>query len=148
MTRIAATLGIDPGKAGGLAVVSKGLLYATNMPEHPTLLADVVSGLTELYDLEAVVEKVHSMPKQGVASTFTFGTGYGVILGVLAALRVPTHHVPPSVWRVAVLGRGATKDAARAKAMDLWPSCSGQFARKKDDGVAEAALIAHWWRSR
>jgi hypothetical protein len=37
---------------------------------------------------------------------------------------------------------GRDKDAARAEAIRRWPGQAGLFARKKDDGLAEAALIA------
>jgi hypothetical protein len=36
----------------------------------------------------------------------------------------------------------ASKDGAREMAMRLWPSKSELFKRKKDDGRAEAALLA------
>jgi phosphoglucosamine mutase len=41
----------------------------------------------------AVVELVHSMPKQGVRSTFTFGVAYGMARGTIAALQVLTQLV-------------------------------------------------------
>jgi hypothetical protein len=36
----------------------------------------------------------------------------------------------------------ASKDAARSEAIRRWPNHAGLFARVKDDGRAEAALIA------
>jgi len=36
------------------------------------------------------------------------------------------------------------KDGARARAAELFPAYAQMFARKKDDGRADAALIA-WW---
>jgi crossover junction endodeoxyribonuclease RuvC len=38
----------------------------------------------------------------------------------------------------------ADKDTARTRAIELWPSHAQLFARKKDHGRAEAALIARW----
>ena len=35
--------------------------------------------------------------------------------------------------------------AARAKAAQIWPAQASEFKRVKDDGKAEAALIACWW---
>jgi hypothetical protein len=37
---------------------------------------------------------------------------------------------------------GRDKDASRAAAIQRWPARAELFSRKKDDGVAEAALIA------
>jgi hypothetical protein len=39
------------------------------------------------------------MPRQGVSSTFRFGASYGVVLGVIGALKTPTHLVSPSKWK-------------------------------------------------
>lgn len=39
-------------------------------------------------------------------------------------------------------GDGKDKDAARALAIELWPAQAQLFARKKDQGRADAALIA------
>jgi hypothetical protein len=41
-----------------------------------------------------------------------------------------------------LLERNRAKDAARSEAIRRWPSKAGLFARKMDDGRAEAALIA------
>jgi crossover junction endodeoxyribonuclease RuvC len=40
------------------------------------------------------------------------------------------------------VGRDGAKDAARSEAIHRWPAKAGLFARVKDDGRAEAALIA------
>ena len=47
----------------------------------------------------AVVERVHSMPRQGEASTFSFGCSFGVVLGVLGAMGIPFELVAPKVWK-------------------------------------------------
>jgi crossover junction endodeoxyribonuclease RuvC len=89
----------------------------------------------------AIVELVHSMPKQGVASTFKFGTAFGTIIGVLAALEVPTHFVSPHVWKGFHRLNGKDKDAARALAIDFYPSLPG-LNLKKHHGRADALLLA------
>src|SRR5437879_165134 len=43
----------------------------------------------------AAVELNHSMPKQGVSSTFLLGRGMGMWEGLLAALRIPYQFIPP-----------------------------------------------------
>jgi crossover junction endodeoxyribonuclease RuvC len=60
----------------------------------------------------AVVEKVGAMPKQGVSSTFKFGAAYGSILGILAALKIRTILVSPTVWK-GHFALGADKEKAR-----------------------------------
>ncbi len=46
----------------------------------------------------AIIESVHSMPKQGVKSVFTFGKGYGQWLGILASHEIPYTQVSPQKW--------------------------------------------------
>ena len=150
-------IGIDPGLSGAVAVLSPAgrLVDVFDMPVvdkrvNATLLHDAVRFYVEHVDagrLSAVVEQVASRPGQGVASTFKFGTSYGVVLGVLGALEIPVTHVRPNVWKRAV-GVTADKGSSRRKAIDLWPDKAQMFARVKDDGRAESALIAWWaWRA-
>jgi crossover junction endodeoxyribonuclease RuvC len=53
--------------------------------------------------------------------------------------------ITPPVWKRAIgipPGKEGAKVAARSEAIRRWPSQAGLFARVKDDGRAEAALIA------
>jgi crossover junction endodeoxyribonuclease RuvC len=75
---------------------------------------------------------------------FNFGRSAGIIEGVVAALQRPYTYVTPAVWTKAV-GRAAGKDASRMRAMELLPAKADLFKRAKDDGRADAALIAYWY---
>lgn len=141
---------IDPGASGAIAFLDDDgtLIDVVDMPVVEkqvagSLLRDI---LTQYGGppADAIVERVASMPRQGVASTFKFGCAYGTALGVIAALGIPVHHVTPTVWKRA-MGVTADKETSRHKAIDRWPHQAGLFARKKDDGRAEAALIGLWW---
>jgi crossover junction endodeoxyribonuclease RuvC len=72
-----------------------------------------------------------------------FFQGYGIVLGIVAALELPMTVVQPVQWKRA-LSVPAAKDAARARASQLIPGAAGYWTRRKDDGRAEAALIALW----
>lgn len=147
-------VGIDPGKSGAIAVLDgRGGLYAVeDMPVvdgavSPTLLLNLIDNALGNYcekHCVAVVEQVHSMPKQGVASSFDFGKSYGIVLGVLAGVGVRVEHVPPSRWKKA-MRLSADKEMARARAIERWPKASDRFKRKLDADRAEAALLALWW---
>jgi crossover junction endodeoxyribonuclease RuvC len=142
--------GIDPGASGAIAVVSgRQLIDVLDMPHHDgvvsaPLLADFV---LEHYDgqAEAWLEAVHAMPKQGVSSSFKFGDAFGTVKGVMGALRIPLHLITPAKWKRAA-GLSADKSASRRRACELWPDHSDLFARVKDDGRAEAALLAELGR--
>ena len=91
------------------------------------------------------VEKVGAMPKQGIASTWKFAQGYGTILGAVSGCALRCRRVTPAVWK-RNLGLSKDKGASRRLACELWPAQSAMFARVKDDGRAEAALIAEYGR--
>lgn len=144
MTRL---IGTDPGLTGALALLDAGhVLHVEDMP--------TVNGVVDAYRLadviarwghvdRVIVETQQAMPKQGVSSTFKTGANYGRILGVLAALERPVSHVSPATWTRG-LKVGSDKGAHRRRAMDEWPGCAHLFARVKDDGRADACLIALW----
>jgi len=148
-------LGIDPGASGGIAFFSmqRGLLSIFDMPtvevkrggkNKREVSAAMLNAIIGARDIDAAfVEKVGAMPGQGVSSMFQFGRSVGMIEGVLATLEIPTNYVTPQGWQKAVGARGG-KDASRARAAELFPAYAANFTRKKDDGRADAALIA-WY---
>jgi len=94
-----------------------------------------------------VIEAVHSMPGQGVRSMFTFGRALGTVEGIVAALGVAAVSIPPHVWK-RLMGVSKDKASGRAAAARLWPQHRDLFARVKDTGRAEAALIAVAWQRK
>lgn len=145
-------LGIDPGQTGALAFLngSGEIVELEDMPllGKKEVNAHMITRLIQGYGpvMIAVVEAAQSMPKQGVAGVFSYGVGYGKILGVLAALDVPIELVAPGTWKKA-MGLNTDKSLSRAKATRRWPTYADNFKRVKDDGRAEAALLAAWWAS-
>jgi hypothetical protein len=90
----------------------------------------------------AFVEFVGARPGEGAVGAFAFGRSRGVIEGVLGAAGIPCAFIAPASWKRAVGLSLASKDAARAEAIRRWPNHAERFARVKDDGRAESALIA------
>ena len=143
-------LGIDPGLDGALALVGDGYLAVTDMPTvganknrviNPLALADIISGWNPTH---AIIERVHAMPKQGVASTLKFGHTLGRIDAVVLLKDVPVHWVPPAIWKKHFrLGR--YKEDARRLAVERFPHIADRLSRKKDEGRAEALLIASYF---
>jgi crossover junction endodeoxyribonuclease RuvC len=150
-------LAVDPGAKGALAFFdpAAGTLELVDTPTvevkrgakmKQEISAQMLAGIIKARSpSEAVVEKVGAMPGQGVSSMFQFGRGVGMIEGVLAALEVPVTYVAPQLWQKAV-GARAGKDGNRQRAAELFPAYAQSFARAKDDGRADAALMA-WWRA-
>jgi crossover junction endodeoxyribonuclease RuvC len=91
----------------------------------------------------AIVELVGSMPGQGVSSSFAFGKGYGIVLGVLAANFIPLELIAPAVWKRSMgIAAGSGKDISRSRASALLPQMATHWSRAMDDGKAEATLLA------
>ena len=149
------SIGIDPGLSGAIAIISTESLKIFDMPTMTVernakakrqVSASELAEMLYLYsgrDCHVYCERVSAMAGQGVTSVFSFGRSFGMIEGILAAFKMPVTFVPPATW-VKAVGRGQGKDASRARAMELFPSDQDQFKRVKDDGRADAALIAYW----
>lgn len=145
-------LGIDPGFSGAIAAydVANGKLSIVDMP-----IMTAAKGRTELdlhhlhevltppagVQISAFLEFVAARPGQGAPATFRFGQGYGAIQMALAAHKIPTHYVTPAKWK-RFFGLSPDKGASRGLATQRFPANAEEFRRVKDDGRAEAALIA------
>jgi crossover junction endodeoxyribonuclease RuvC len=145
-------LGIDIGVQGAIALLTAEgeLVEVFDMP----VLADGPKGrrsvnaplLTSIvfknHATRAFVEYVAARPGEGAVGAFAFGRSRGVVEGVLAACGVPCKFLTPASWKRDVGLSLGSKDASRAEAIRRWPSQANLFARVRDDGRAEAALIA------
>ena len=95
-------LGIDPGTSGGVAFIytHKGVWHVAHAGKCPETIQDMVTILRchGGVNPQAVLERVHSMPGQGVVSVFTFGRNYGRWEGALTACSIPYVDITPAVW--------------------------------------------------
>ena len=152
------TLGCDPGQTGCIALLADGepagFIDMPTMPRaaggHEVNAAALAQGLRDAIrahpaaQVFAMLELVGSMPGQGLASTFRFGQSDGILRGVLGALGIGYATVAPVKWKNHYGLKGQEKDAARTLAIRRFPSVAMQLARKKDQGRADALLIALW----
>lgn len=143
-------IGVDPGATGAIAALDAAtgdLVWIEDMPTldkrvQAPLLTDLLAG--EII-VAAWIEQVGGWAGQAAGGAFRFGHSTGTVTGVLGALRAPLHEVTPANWKKAAKV-SKDKGSSRRAAIALWPAHSGLFARVKDDGRAEAALIArHGW---
>lgn len=146
-------LGIDPGKSGGWAcykfdgTVDVGIMPLSGDEVNVSELAIYLKNFQRLEKVLVVIEKVHSMPKQGVASTFSFGTSYGKLLGMCQTLGVSYELVIPQTWKKDILfGTDKDKNAAVAYVDRFWPSIETvpQGCRKPHLGIVDAVCIMAW----
>lgn len=145
-------LAVDPGSvkaAWGLIPWDLDGGLAAAIAEDMPVANKMVDGrafsrvLDEHKPVTAVVERVSAMPKQGVSSSFRFGQGYGIILGVLASKDVGIIDVAPGLWK-RHFRLDADKEKARALAIKLFPAVN--LGRVKDANRAESLLMALWFK--
>lgn len=145
-------IGVDPGISGAIAMYHNGEVL--NVYDMPTFeikgknridlqsFREILSTWAGPGD-SAIIEEVHSMPKQGVASTFSFGRAFGQAEAMLAAFEIPYIYVTPQKWKAA-LRLTSDKDSSRLRASELLPGASSRWPLKKHHGRAEAALLAYY----
>jgi crossover junction endodeoxyribonuclease RuvC len=142
-------LAVDPGLQGALAYYTPDHASYITCEDMPVVAKTVnaailASRIRQMRPCVAVVEIASTRPGLSSQSVLKTGTGYGVILGVLAALEIPTHLVTPQTWKKH-FRLDSDKDKSRNLATRLWPEFAERFARVKDDGRAEACLLARWY---
>jgi crossover junction endodeoxyribonuclease RuvC len=148
------TIGVDPGLSGAIAVLDNTgeLVTVADLPfVHDKSLAWVSGDVLQVMLLNALqgrparayVERVGSMPGQGVASSFQFGCGFGSILSVLQTMLISMALVTPAVWKRSY-GLDKDKHSSLHKARLMWPRADLRLI--KHDGRAEALLIAEYGR--
>jgi len=147
-------IGVDPGATGAIALLTHGELadvIDTPVIDKRVNVAEVARWFKTQHGLvgidKVVIENVHSMPGNSGRSMFAFGRALGDVEACAIALGHVVEFVSPAVWKRDMGLTGKNKGASRQLATDLWPTCSDLFARVKDDGRAEAALIAKWGMS-
>ena len=149
MTR---NLGVDCGLSGALAVVETingvpALIDAIDMPVTGTgakARVDIIAAaewIAKHAASMAYVERAQAFPGQGASSGFIYGRAVGAVEAVVAMCSVPMVLVEASGWKRRLHLPGKDKEAARQRALQLFPSQHALLARKKDHGRAEAALI-------
>jgi hypothetical protein len=144
--------GIDPGITGAVGIVGEnGAFHAVH--DMPTLTTTTGRRQVDPAALAAIlrqhgpaftlVERVGARPGEGAVGAFAFGQTYGAILAVLGTLALPHDVIQPASWkRKAGIPPGAAKGVSVTTAKRLMPGAHGHLARVKDDGRAEALLLA------
>lgn len=161
--------GIDPGKTGAFVVLEiatgriEGVLRVPlirkkgSKKAKPNFAPDFVSMASEWgHAIQACrhiyVENVWGAApagrRQGGTGMFNFGFIAGFIRGMILAWGHPFTLVAPQKWKRYYHLTGAVdKTPSLELARSMWPLAAHELKRKKDDGVAEAALIAEYGRT-
>jgi hypothetical protein len=170
--------GIDPGLTGAIAAITmEGQLVSlqdtpvisvkkgksTKNQYQPSQMFAILNVLWQCTEAKGTIsyppptavrivaiENVHAMPQGKSGSQAGFSLGYSLGLWTMGctALKFPLEMVEPAVWKRAMGCKGADKGLSRQIALRLFPGAAGQLARGKDEGRAEALLIAEFLRRK
>lgn len=161
-------IGIDPGISGAFACFNADSKVATflDMPSYKIqakgsrgrakseldmhAIIDYLLGHDAEDEVVCVIEKQQAFPtskakggSQGVVSTGTTMMNYGILLGIITALRIPCERVAAASWKRKMMAdMPKEKDASIVVAKRLLPTAAGDLTRKKDHGRADALLLA------
>jgi len=140
-----AFIGVDPGMTGAIAIIAGDFVEVSDF-ENMDALRLLFGAMMGTHKCVALVEKVHSMPKQGVSTCFKFAKATGRAIGWIEALSIPFEEITPQKWQKIVFDSGTrtgdNKADSLAMARKLFPSMLGRLKRKKDHNRADALLIA------
>lgn len=153
-------IGIDPGLSGGIAMLNIAepqIIIYDVMPiingEHRELDTTRIYNLFKMYtEVHVVIEKAQSMPGQGVASSFTIGRNYGILVGMLCGLKLPHSIVHPRTWQKVMfrdVRHDDTKQASLVVSQRLWPNedfKQSERCKKAHDGITDACMLAEYGR--
>ncbi len=160
--------GCDPGASGGVAMIDGDVVEAAPTPLNDENQINIRAlflwlDARHLYPSDTVyVENVHSMPGQGVASSFQFGRNVGKLEGVLSSVGFIVKYVTPQAWKKKTLiadnvymgmdledkakRKVVQKKAAIAWAQNKFPGVPliPEGCRVASDGMAESLCIAYY----
>jgi len=161
-------IGIDPGKSGAVVAIDKFGVAVDSIAADdkgsyggkeyvPQALVDWLVDLKWRETIQlAVVEVQSSRPPEGRKSALTTGYGWGMIVGVLAALGIPYELASPVTWTKSVYGGSGKKTPSERKARSIqWararvPSLSLVLdgRRVPHHGLSDAAALAMYGWSK
>lgn len=93
------TIGIDPGNSGCISVLDDSLISCCRLDKSDRDVSEFLAAHRQGF---AYLERVHSMPGQGVSSSFKFGDNYGFLRGLLVAHGLAFDFVQPVKWQAAL----------------------------------------------
>jgi len=147
-------IGIDPGLTGAIAFIGRDGYLVEDLPTmangkgkakvkrqiDPGELFHMLRTMGDEAE-QVYIERMASMPGQGVQTMFSLGDTFGCIRSVVALAGIPMEIISSQIWKKSY-GLTSDKELARAKAIELFPTAG--LSRKKDHNRAEALLIANY----
>jgi len=138
-------IGLDPGAVSGAwgAIDHNNEFVGCGDRISARELYRIIKDCVSTFDTaHIVVESVHTMPNQGIASSGKFMRAAGAIEATAELTRYPFMLVTPQRWKAHHGLVGLPKEASLDLARKYWSEAS--LKRQKDHGRADALLMALW----
>jgi hypothetical protein len=146
-------LAVDPGNSG--AVAFKTAIYNADSRKREVRVgvfkfseygySGTAEKVARIRPDFVVLEKVHSFPGQGVASTWKFAENFGFYIGLFTGMNIPIIYVTPQAWQKHYnfpskkeVGKDGHKRAMREHAKQIYPKLNPTLE------TADALLILHY----
>ena len=138
-------IGIDPGKGGGIAVLTSKAMRVYSCPKTVRDMAMLISMClsdVSAYRVKVIIEKVWAFPTDGRMGSFSFGNNYGQWQGILATHELDPVYVTPKEWQSHFeikkgLPKNVRKKVLKELAIEKCPDTKGITLK-----TADALLIA------
>ena len=152
-------IGIDPGLAGAVAVLSNDdvVIDIFDMPTIKSGTKNFINRALLHYTLKShvdsatdattvFIEAARPVPKSGEQASFAFGMSYDVPITIATCLGLRVEYIEPKAWKAAnnLKGGKDQKKHSITRAIQLYPDQCYYFTRVKDSDRAEALLIARF----
>ncbi|MFA6726942.1 MAG: hypothetical protein WCS17_01855 [Prevotella sp.] len=162
-------ISIDPGAKGFISIREDDTIdYVSIIEVDRKGLAEIFRELKKKYsdnkNVIVVMEEVHAIYGSSAKATFSFGSTFGFLLGLIMANNFPFALVQPKEWQKEVwvnldkvyrYGDGKktidTKETSIAAAMRIFPNEDlrrSQRCKTIDDNKADSLLIGEYARRR
>ena len=140
-------IGIDPGKSGGITLISDKGIEAAKCPKEPSDMAiffEYFIGDTAPYNVGILIERVWARPTNGSRHAFAYGFNYGLWYGIIARKDIELHTILPNKWIQYFncpkgIEYNERKKWLKGKAQELYPEI-----KRVTLATADSILIAHY----
>lgn len=148
---------IDPGSTGAIAIldgegshIDHMIIPTIKVGSKNRVNGAAVAAFLAQHEVEhCYIEQVGAMPgggqrRMGASSAFSFGHATGLVEGVVVGAGIPVTLVTPQRWKKHAGLIGTDKDAARGRAVQLYPGLRVLDTKIKGQAVADALLIGRY----
>jgi len=147
--------GVDPGRQGAVCFMSEDSRVAFPFSDlgGEIDLVELRTLLEEYKPKTIYIEEVHAIFGSSAGATFSFGAGYGSLIGLFVGLQIPFVRIKPKTWQASFFSLGGKlapkerKQRCLKAAKELFPKenfLATERSKIPHSGIVDATLLAHY----